>query len=80
MDYILQQIAKHVCDTIEKKEKIKVKPVYVRDHLMLFVKAMIVNPAFDGQTKETLTTPASKFAANVNCPKSLWNVCTNWVG
>ena len=69
VDYILQQIAKHVCDTIEKKEKIKVKPVYVRDHLMLFVKAMIVNPAFDGQTKETLTTPASKFGSKCELPK-----------
>lgn len=69
VDYIANQIGKQVCEHVEKKEKITVKMHYVREHLRLFVKAMIVNPSFDGQTKETLTTPLSKFGSTCELPK-----------
>ena len=68
VDYVANQISKHVCAFIEKKKKVTVKPMYVKENLMLFVKAMIVNPAFDGQTKETLTTPSSKFGSKCELP------------
>ena len=63
VDYIANQIARKTCALIEKKEKVKVKPQYVKENLMLFVKSMISNPSFDGQTKETLTTPSAKFGS-----------------
>jgi len=68
VEYIANQIAKSVCAVIEKKNKVVVKPMYVKENLMLFVKSMIVNPAFDGQTKETLTTPSSKFGSKCELP------------
>jgi DNA topoisomerase II len=70
VDYIANQIARHVCKRIEEKKKVKVKTMFVRDNLMLFVKAMIENPAFDGQTKETLTTPSSKFGSKCELPNT----------
>lgn len=69
VDYIANQIARQVCETIEKKKKVKVKTQYVKENLMVFVNAMIVNPSFDGQTKETLTTPSSKFGSKCELPK-----------
>jgi len=38
-----------------------VKTSLIKNHLFVFVKALVPNPAFDGQSKETLTTPATKF-------------------
>ncbi|NBP06241.1 MAG: hypothetical protein EBV15_08510, partial [Bacteroidetes bacterium] len=39
------------------------KPGQLKEHVTFFVNSTIVNPAFDSQTKETLTTPASKFGS-----------------
>lgn len=63
----VETVSKHVlgdfCEVAKKKRKIDIKPAQLKDSLMLFVNATIVNPAFDSQTKETLTTPASKFGS-----------------
>ena len=50
------------CEAAAKK-KVPVKPAQLRDTVVFFVNATIVNPAFDSQTKETLTTPAAKFGS-----------------
>lgn len=50
------------CEAAAKK-KVPVKPGQLKDSVIFFVNATIVNPAFDSQTKETLTTPASKFGS-----------------
>ena len=63
VDYITNQISKKICEYIKKKEKITVKTAHVKENLMIFVKSLIVNPSFDGQTKETLTTPSTKFGS-----------------
>lgn len=64
VEYITNQITKKLIDLIAKRRKdVVVKPQAVKDNLILFVKATIVNPTFDSQSKETLTTPASKFGS-----------------
>jgi DNA topoisomerase-2 len=50
------------CETAAKK-KVVIKPAQLKDSVIFFVNATIVNPAFDSQTKETLTTPAAKFGS-----------------
>ena len=45
------------------KKKVAIKPAQLKDSVIFFINATIVNPAFDSQTKETLTTPASKFGS-----------------
>jgi DNA topoisomerase-2 len=50
------------CEMAAKK-KVPVKPGQLKDAVIFFVNATIVNPAFDSQTKETLTTPATKFGS-----------------
>lgn len=44
-------------ERLNKKHKAaNVKPFMVKNHLWVFINAAIENPAFDSQTKETLTT------------------------
>lgn len=57
-------------------EKIKdVKPTVVKDKLFIFIKSFIDDPAFNSQTKETLTTPVrifgSKYEMNDKFKKKL---------
>jgi len=63
VDYVVGQITKKMVDMVQAKKKKEVKPQHIKDNLWVFVKATIVNPAFDSQTKETLTTIASKFGS-----------------
>jgi DNA topoisomerase-2 len=63
VDYILNQIIKKIVAQILIKKKIKVKPVTVKEQLMLFVNAVIENPSFDSQTKNYLNTPSTKFGS-----------------
>ena len=59
---IAEQIAKNLLASIQKKNKAAtVKPAQIKNHMWIFVNALIENPTFDSQTKETLTLPASKF-------------------
>jgi DNA topoisomerase-2 len=44
-------------------KKLGLTPAQLKDALTFFVNATIVNPSFDSQTKETLTTPAAKFGS-----------------
>ncbi|OEH78599.1 DNA topoisomerase [Cyclospora cayetanensis] len=50
----------------KNKGGMEIKPPHVRQHLWVFVKCLIENPAFDSQTKETLTTTVSRFGSKCN--------------
>ena len=63
VDNVLSLVSKKIAELILKKEKITVKTSYIREHLFLFVNCLIVNPSFDSQTKDYLTTQASKFGS-----------------
>jgi DNA topoisomerase-2 len=59
IDAVVAQITKK----LSEKTKKDIKPQHIKDNLMLFVKCLIVNPSFDTQTKEQLTTPVAKFGS-----------------
>jgi DNA topoisomerase-2 len=64
VEYIVNQIVKKLTELITKKNKnVVIKPQAVKDNLFIFVKSVIVNPMFDSQSKETLTTPVAKFGS-----------------
>ena len=78
VDYIVNQITKNMIEVIQKKNKdIVVKPQHIRDNLFVIIKSTIVNPAFDSQTKETLTTPVSKFGSKGELSKQYFNKLYN---
>jgi DNA topoisomerase-2 len=60
---ITNAIIKKLSDMIEAKKKKTIKPQILKDNLFVFIKSTIVNPAFDSQSKETLTTPVAKFGS-----------------
>ena len=63
VDYITNQITKQLADMVKSKKKKDVKLQHLRENLFVIIKSQIVNPSFDSQTKETLTTQSSKFGS-----------------
>ncbi|KAG6814411.1 hypothetical protein H0H92_007414 [Tricholoma furcatifolium] len=60
--YVADLIAKNLLDDVKKKNKGAVaKPAQIKNQMWIFVNALIENPTFDSQSKETMTLPASKF-------------------
>ncbi|XP_074575235.1 DNA topoisomerase 2-like [Curcuma longa] len=57
VEHVTTQITNHIISIVNKKNKnANLKAHNVKSHLWVFVNALIDNPAFDSQTKETLTT------------------------
>lgn len=57
VNYITNLIVNGIKDTLEKKhKKITIKPNDIKSKLFVFVNSKIINPTFDTQTKENLTT------------------------
>ena len=64
VDHVVTQVVKKITEALHKKKKdLVIKPQAIRDNLMVFIKATIVNPSFDSQSKETLTTPMAQFGS-----------------
>ena len=61
VDAVARGILGAFCDGPGKK--LDLKPAQLKDAVTFFVNATIVNPSFDSQTKETLTTPVAKFGS-----------------
>ncbi|EPS73185.1 hypothetical protein M569_01571, partial [Genlisea aurea] len=68
VDYVTNKITNHLLAVIKNKhkknKKFDIKPHAVKNHLWVFVNALIDNPAFDSQTKETLTLRATSFGSS----------------
>lgn len=64
MNYIADQVAAKLVETIQKKNKgAPIKPFQVKNHMWLFVNCLIENPTFDSQTKEHMTLKVSSFGS-----------------
>merc|ERR1719319_1356514 len=65
VDHVTDMVVKSLMDTIKKKNKggMTIKPFQVKNHLWIFVNCLIVNPAFDSQTKENMTLTAKQFGS-----------------
>ncbi|EJD74229.1 hypothetical protein LOAG_18426 [Loa loa] len=67
VDYVVDQIASKLIDVIKKKigksGGINVKPFQIKNHMWIFVNALIENPTFDSQTKETMTLQSKSFGS-----------------
>jgi DNA topoisomerase II len=63
LDYVSKMVLTAFCEHAKKKAKLDITPALLKDSVVWFVNSTIVNPSFDTQTKETLTTPAAKFGS-----------------
>lgn len=68
VNYIADQITNKLLEATKKKNKAgaQLKQHQIRNHMWIFVNCLIENPAFDSQTKETLTLRQSAFGSK--CP------------
>eukprot|EP00954_Amorphochlora_amoebiformis_P002824 221567-Amorphochlora_amoeboformis.AAC.1 len=58
---------------------LSVKPYHIKNHLWVFINCLVENPAFDSQTKFTLTTRKNKFGSTCNISdKYLTLMLTSW--
>lgn len=64
VNYIADQITSKLVGIVKKKNKgQEVKPNQIKNHLAIYVNSLIVNPSFDSQTKENMTTKMSAFGS-----------------
>ena len=64
VDNIVNQIVKKLNEVVsKKKKKIDVKASYVKENIWIFIKCIIEEPTFDGQTKESMTTNINNFGS-----------------
>jgi len=63
VEYVSKTVLTRFCELAKKKAKLDVTPAMLKDSVVWFVKSTIVNPDFDAQAKEVLTTPATKFGS-----------------
>ena len=73
VNHVTNQLVKGISETLEKKhKKIRIKTNDVKNKLFVFLNSKVVNPTFDTQTKENLTTRLiSKHISNVNVSDKL---------
>lgn len=64
VDYIMNQITSKVREFFTKKYKVDIKPSEIRNHMMLFLDAEVINPSFNSQTKEKLITETKDFGTD----------------
>ncbi|KAL0597809.1 DNA topoisomerase 2-alpha [Plecturocebus cupreus] len=65
VDYVADQIVTKLVDVVKKKNKggVAVKAHQVKNHMWIFVNALIENPTFDSQTKENMTLQPKSFGS-----------------
>src|SRR3990167_5240494 len=66
VDYLVRQICDGLIEEAKKKvKKINIKPSLIKSNFFIMVNCLIVNPAFDSQTKECMTTRVSDFGSEM---------------
>jgi len=64
VDYVVNAIIDKIKIQINKKHKdLVIKPTAIKENIIVFINAVIENPAFTSQVKETLKTKTSEFGS-----------------
>jgi DNA topoisomerase-2 len=72
VNYIADQVITRLAAVLKKRNKgVEIKPNQIKNHLAVYVNALIVNPAFDSQTKENLTTKPVSFGSTCVVPEKM---------
>lgn len=75
VDHVVDLIVKQLTETLKKKNKggVNIKPFQIKNHMFIFVNALIVNPTFDSQTKENMTLQAKSFGSKASVSEKFMN-------
>ncbi|KAK5855488.1 hypothetical protein PBY51_005586 [Eleginops maclovinus] len=79
VDYVVDQIVSKLIEVVKKKNKagVTVKPFQVKNHIWVFVNALIENPTFDSQTKENMTLQTKSFGSKCVMSEKFVKAATN---
>ncbi|XP_029370168.1 DNA topoisomerase 2-beta isoform X4 [Echeneis naucrates] len=79
IDYVVDQIVAKLIEVVKKKNKagVSVKPFQVKNHIWVFVNALIENPSFDSQTKENMTLQTKSFGSKCLLSDKFIRAATN---
>ncbi|XP_059205625.1 DNA topoisomerase 2-beta isoform X1 [Centropristis striata] len=79
VDYVVDQIVSKLIEVVKKKNKagVSVKPFQVKNHIWVFVNALIENPTFDSQTKENMTLQTKSFGSKCLLSEKFIRAATN---
>ncbi|XP_051519096.1 DNA topoisomerase 2-beta isoform X1 [Myxocyprinus asiaticus] len=79
VDYVVDQIVAKLIEVVKKKNKagVSVKPFQVKNHVWVFVNALIENPTFDSQTKENMTLQTKSFGSKCALSEKFIRAATN---
>lgn len=67
VDHIMYQVADKLKQLLASKKKVKdVKAGMIKDKMFLFLRSTIINPQFNSQTKELLTTQVKDFGCKID--------------
>ena len=62
VESVSRKVLTDFCE-VAKKKKVEIKPGQLKNSVVLFINSTIVNPSFDSQSKDFLTTPAAEFGS-----------------
>jgi len=62
VETVTRKVVGDYCE-FAKTKKVDIKPGQLKHSIVFFINSTIVNPSFDSQSKEFLTTPASEFGS-----------------
>lgn len=62
--HVVDNLTKKLIEEVKKKhKKMRIKAHFVKAHMTVFINALIVNPSFKSQTKETLSSKVADFGS-----------------
>jgi DNA gyrase/topoisomerase IV subunit B len=70
--HVLEPVIKKITDELQKKSKgVEIKSQYIKDNVIIFIKALIENPSFSSQLKRKLETKVSDFGSRCDVPDDI---------
>lgn len=74
--HVTGPLFQHLAEVATKRVRgLKIKPSHVENFANVFVNCLVVNPAFDSQTKETLTSKVKDFGSRAQWTPELLKKC-----
>ena len=74
--HVTGPLFQHLAEVATKRVRgLKIKPSHVENFANVFVNCLVVNPAFDSQTKETLTSKVKDFGSRARWTPELLKKC-----
>ena len=70
--HVLDPVLTKITEELQSKSKgVTIKKQYIKDNVIIFIKALIENPSFSSQLKRQLTSKVSEFGSRCNIPEDV---------